>query len=227
MTKENSFIPLQIKERFSASELAQESKALKENYLLRRSCRHFSEQQVDQAVIENLISIASSAPSGANKQPWHFVAISDPELKAEIRKAAEAEEKLFYEERAPQEWLNDLAPLGTDWQKEFLSTAPWLIVVFKEIYGKDESGEKNKHYYVNESVGIASGFLISAIHQLGLVTLTHTPSPMNFLSKILGRPENEKPFLLLPVGYPAESAMVPNISKKDLSENCTFLTAKR
>ena len=139
-----------------------------------------------------------------------------------VREAAEAEEKLFYEERAPKEWLEDLAPLGTDWQKPFLTTAPWLIVVFKEIYGQDENGSKNKHYYVNESVGIASGFLITAIHQLGLATLTHTPSPMNFLSEILERPENEKPFLLLPVGYPQDEMFVPHISKKGLNDISKF-----
>lgn len=220
----NSFIPLKISKSSSPEELKQESKHLLENYRERRSCRHFSDRIVPQEVIENLLSIAGSAPSGANKQPWHFVAVQSSELKTKIRAAAEAEEKLFYSERAPQEWLEDLAPLGTDWEKEFLSTAPWLIIAFKEIYGTDDKGEKNKHYYVNESVGIAAGFLISAIHQLGLVTLTHTPSPMNFLADILERPSYQKPFLLLPVGYPAPEAMVPNISKKSLLEYCTFKT---
>ncbi len=223
MALKERFIPLQTFP-INSEDIEKEAQSLKKNYQRRRSCRHFADQPVPQSVIETLIEIAASAPSGANKQPWHFVAVSCKNTKAQIREAAEAEEKLFYSERAPKEWLEDLAPLGTDWEKEFLTTAPWLIIVFKEIYGKDESGEKNKHYYVNESVGIASGFLISAIHQLGLVTLTHTPSPMNFLSKILERPENEKPFLLLPVGYPAKDAMVPNISKKSLAENCTFLT---
>lgn len=224
MTEKNSFIPLPVSKRLSIEDLQRKALVLKRNYQHRRSCRHFADTPIPKSVIESIIEIAASAPSGANKQPWHFVAVSKSSLKQKIREAAEQEEKLFYQERAPKEWLEDLAPLGTNWEKEFLSTAPWLIIVFKEIYGKDESGEKNKHYYVNESVGIAAGFLISAIHELGLVTLTHTPSPMNFLSKILERPENEKPFLLLPVGYPAEDATVPNIQKKGLSENCTFLT---
>lgn len=207
-----------------ASEKMQEKAAeILNDYRKRRSCRHFSDREVPQEIIEALLQIAGSAPSGANKQPWHFVAVSNQALKDQIREAAEAEEKLFYEERATDEWLKDLEPLGTDWRKEFLSTAPWLVVVFKEIYGQSETGDKQKNYYVNESVGLASGFLISAIHHLGLVTLTHTPSPMNFLSTILKRPENQKPFLLLPIGFPAEGATVPNISKKEMSDYCTFL----
>ncbi|GGH70271.1 nitroreductase family protein [Phaeocystidibacter marisrubri] len=188
----------------------------------RRSVRHMSDQTVPQDVIENLIRVGSSAPSGAHKQPWHFVAISDPNVKAQIRAAAEEEEKAFYSERAPQEWLEDLAPLGTDWEKEFLTTAPWLIVVFKKVYDHHPDGRK-KNYYVQESVGIACGFLLQAIHNAGLVSLTHTPSPMNFLSEILHRPENEKPFLLIPVGYPAKDAEVPDIHRKDLSEVSTFI----
>lgn len=220
---EQAFIPLEFEIKYDSEELNRESALLEEHYLKRRSCRFFSDKEVPESVIKNLLSIASSAPSGANKQPWYFVAVRSQDIKDQIRVAAEAEEKLFYEERAPEEWLKDLAPLGTDWQKPFLSIAPWLIIVFKELYGKDESGEKNKHYYVNESVGIASGFLISAIHQLGLCTLTHTPSPMNFLAEILGRPSHQKPFLLLPVGYPADDATVPNIQKKPFEERSSII----
>lgn len=220
---EEAFIPLEFEIKYNSEELDRESTLLEEHYLKRRSCRFFSDKDVPESVIKNLLSIASSAPSGANKQPWYFVAVRSQDIKDQIRVAAEAEEKLFYEERAPEEWLKDLAPLGTDWQKPFLSVAPWLIIVFKELYGKDESGEKNKHYYVNESVGIASGFLISAIHQLGLCTLTHTPSPMNFLAEILGRPSHQKPFLLLPVGYPADDATVPNIQKKPFEEHSSII----
>ncbi|KAB2813857.1 nitroreductase family protein [Phaeocystidibacter luteus] len=187
----------------------------------RRSVRNISDKAVPRDVIENLIRIASSAPSGAHKQPWHFVAVSDAGLKSKIREAAEEEEKSFYETRAPQEWLDDLAPLGTDWRKEFLTKSPWLIIVFKKVYDNHPEGRK-KNYYVQESVGIACGFLLQAIHEAGLVSLTHTPSPMNFLSEILERPENEKPFLLIPVGYPEEGAEVPDIKRKDLSEVSTF-----
>lgn len=222
MNKE-AFVPLRFEIKYNSEELALESALLEEHYNKRRSCRFFSEKEVPESVIRHLLNIASSAPSGANKQPWYFVAVRSQDLKDKIREAAEAEEKLFYEERAPEEWLKDLAPLGTDWQKPFLSVAPWLIIVFKELYGKDEHGEKNKHYYVNESVGIASGFLISAIHQIGLCTLTHTPSPMNFLAEILGRPNHQKPFLLLPVGYPADDATVPNIQKKAFEEHSSIL----
>ncbi len=183
----------------------------------RRSVRHFSKQDVPIEIIENVVKTASTAPSGANKQPWKFVIVKDPDVRRQIRIAAEKEEKEFYEHRAPQAWLNDLKELGTDWHKEFLEEAPYLIVVFKISY-VDEGGETHKHYYINESVGIASGMLITAIHNAGLVTLTHTPSPMGFLSEILRRPKNEKPFLLLPVGYPAESAHVPDIKRKKFEE---------
>lgn len=188
----------------------------------RRSVRSISRQPVPRNVIENLIRIASSAPSGAHKQPWHFVAISDAEVKRRIRAAAEEEERTFYEERAPQEWLDDLAPLGTDWHKEFLTESPWLIVVFKKVYDNHPEGRK-KNYYVQESVGIACGFLLQAIHEVGLVSLTHTPSPMNFLSEILERPDNEKPFLLIPVGYANPNTTVPDLKRKPLDEVATFL----
>jgi len=183
----------------------------------RRSVRHFSDKPVPLEAIENIVMTASSAPSGANKQPWKFLIVQDKELKRKIRIAAEKEEREFYTKRAPQSWLDDLQELGTSWQKEFLVTAPYLIVVFKVLY-EEKAELKRKHYYVNESVGIACGMLITAIHKAGLVSLTHTPSPMGFLEKILNRPKNEKPFLLLPVGYPAEDAKVPDISKKEFEE---------
>jgi nitroreductase len=183
----------------------------------RRSIRHFSDKPVPKSVIEDLIMTASTAPSGAHKQPWTFCAISDAGIKREIRKAAEKEEYESYHGRMTDEWLADLEPLGTDWHKSFIETVPWIIVVFKKAYDLVD-GQKKKNYYVNESVGIAAGMLIAAIHKAGLATLTHTPSPMNFLQKILDRPENERPFLLMPVGYPAQGAMVPDIRRKDAED---------
>ncbi len=184
----------------------------------RRSVRKFSPKNVPFEVIQNIIKTAGSAPSGANKQPWTFVVVKDQNVKSEIRVAAELEEKISYTGRMSEQWLKDLSPLGTDWHKPFLEIAPYLIVVFKQSYRIDENGEKKSNYYVNESVGIAIGMLITAIHQAGLVTLTHTPSPMNFLKQVLKRPDNEKPVLILPVGYPAEDATVPKITKKSLDE---------
>jgi nitroreductase len=184
----------------------------------RRSVRFFSDRPVSQRVIENIILAAGTAPSGANKQPWRFVAVQDPALKAEIRKAAEAEEREFYARRAGERWLRDLAPLGTDEHKPFLEVAPWLIIVFKMVRDDRPEADSDQVYYINESVGIACGMLITAIHQAGLVTLTHTPSPMKFLAQILRRPEYERPFLLLPVGYPSEDCIVPEITKKPLEE---------
>ncbi len=183
----------------------------------RRSIRSFSDEKFDIELIRTAVRTAGTAPSGANKQPWKFVIVESAGIKKEIRIAAEKEEKESYERRMPQSWLDDLAPLGTDWHKEFLETAPYLIVVFKIDYLKDGK-ELKKHYYVNESVGIATGILLSALQNMGLVTLTHTPSPMNFLQKILSRPSNEKPFLLIPVGYPAKETVVPDISKKKSEE---------
>ena len=195
-----------------------------ESIVTRRSMRFYDVAKgVDRETIEKIIRIASSAPSGANKQPWHFVAVQDPEVKRQIREAAEKEEKVFYEGRAGEKWLKDLEPLATNWQKPFLEEAPWLIVVFRQNYDIDALGVKTKNYYVQESVGIACGFLIASIHMAGLATLTHTPSPMGFLSKILGRPENEKSFLLLPVGYPATDGTVPNIQRKNLDEISDFI----
>lgn len=183
----------------------------------RRSVRDFSEQPVAKEIIHDLIMTASTAPSGAHKQPWTFCAVSDPSIKSEIRKAAEKEEYESYNNRMSEEWLEALKPIGTDWNKPFLEIAPWLIIVFKKPY-ELENGEKKKNYYVNESVGIACGILITAIHNAGLITLTHTPSPMNFLQKILNRPENERAFLILPVGYPAEDAQVPDFGRKTAEE---------
>lgn len=179
----------------------------------RRSLRFFSDKWVPKEIIENLIMTASSAPSGAHKQPWKFCAISNQEIKSAIRKAAEEEEYENYHGRMGEEWLDDLAVFDTDWNKPFLEIAPWLIIVFKKPFDV-ENGKKTKNYYVNESVGIACGFLLSAIHQAGLVSLTHTPSPMNFLQKILNRPSNERAYLLVPVGYPADDAVVPILERK-------------
>lgn len=188
----------------------------------RRTCRDFSDRPVPKEVIEHIIMAASTAPSGAHKQPWTFCVVSDPGLKMQIRAAAEKEEKESYEGRMSEEWLKDLAPIGTDWQKPFLEIAPYLIIVFKRSYEFESNGHKHQNYYVTESVGLACGFLLAAIHNAGLVALTHTPSPMNFLSKILNRPENEKPFLLIPVGYAVEECWVPDLKRKDLNEVVQF-----
>jgi iodotyrosine deiodinase len=188
----------------------------------RRSLRQFSDKPVPREVIEHLVMTAASAPSGAHKQPWTFCVVSDPALKRRIREAAEKEEYENYHGRMSDEWLEDLRALGTDWEKPFLEVAPYLIVVFKKAYDLDAAGRRHKNYYVNESVGLAAGFLLTAIHHAGLVALTHTPSPMNFLQRILERPENERPFLLIPVGYPAKDAIVPNIARKAKEEVLEF-----
>ena len=189
----------------------------------RRSVRDFSTDDFPIDIIKNCIKSASTAPSGANKQPWHFVVVKDPIIKRKIRKAAEIEEKEFYEVRAPKEWLDDLNQFGTDWNKPFLEKAPYLIVVFSKKFDINDDGTKRKNYYVSESVGIASGLLLAALHNAGLVTLTHTPSPMAFLSDILNRPPSDKPYLIIPVGFPSENAEVPNIKKKTFKEICTIL----
>jgi len=201
--------------RFSIEESLERSKAYFELLDQRRSVRHFADTAVPIEVINHIIMTGSTAPSGAHKQPWTFCVVSDPAIKKEIRVAAEKEEKESYTSRMSEAWLRDLAPLGTDWQKPFLEIAPYLIIVFKKAYDLDADGNKCKNYYVNESVGLATGFLISAIHNAGLVTLTHTPSPMDFLQKILNRPKNERAFLLLPVGYPAADVQVPDIARKE------------
>ncbi len=189
----------------------------------RRTVRAFSDRPVPREVIENCLRTAGSAPNGANLQPWHFVAVSDAALKSKIRIAAEEEENEFYTHRAPNEWLQALAALGTDAAKPFLETAPWLIAIFAQPYQVLPDGRKLKHYYATESVGIATGFLIAAVHRAGLVSLTHTPSPMGFLNKLLDRPAQEKPFLLLVVGHPADDAQVPDIQRKSLGEISSFL----
>ncbi|MGK2857119.1 MAG: nitroreductase family protein [Thermoanaerobaculia bacterium] len=203
--------------RLSEAEMIERAREFLGTALRRRSVREFSSDPIPDEVIELAIRAAASAPSGANMQPWKFVVVRDPELKRRIRIAAEQEEKESYERRMPDEWLAALAPLGTDWHKEFLEIAPLLIVVFREDYHLDGEA-KIHHYYVGESVGIASGMLLAALNAAGLATLTHTPSPMGFLREILGRPANEKPFLLIPVGYPAGGATVPRIRKKPLDE---------
>ncbi|MCL4113863.1 UNVERIFIED_CONTAM: hypothetical protein GTU68_043613 [Idotea baltica] len=202
--------------------MLEESIAFFEKMKTRRSIRDFSEEEVPTLVIENIIRTASSAPSGAHKQPWTFCAISTPSIKRKIRIAAEQEEKINYAGRMSDEWLEDLEPFGTDWQKPFLEHAPWLIAVFKKSYELHPDQSRSKNYYVNESVGLATGFLLAAIHHAGLVALTHTPSPMQFLEQILERPSNEKAFLLIPVGYPAPDAQVPDLIRKDLSEISIF-----
>lgn len=188
----------------------------------RRSVREFSDSHVPREVIENLIKTASTAPSGAHKQPWTFCVVENPEIKKQIRIAAEEEEFESYDSRMSSDWIEDLKPLGTDWRKPFLETAPYLIIVFRRIYELDSDNKKKNNYYVQESVGIATGFLLAAIHNAGLVSLTHTPSPMNFLTKTLNRPANEKPYLLIPVGYPADDCWVPDLKRKGLEDICVF-----
>lgn len=217
------FVPLAIK-RVSPDEQSAQATAFYEMLRTRRTVRDFAPDPVPFELIETAIRTAAAAPSGANRQPWHFVAVANPEMKRRIREAAEAEEREFYGHRAPEEWLEALQPLGTDWRKPFLEIAPWLIIVFREDYGLMVSGEKQKNYYVMESVGIACGFLLAALHAAGLATLTHTPSPMGFLAQILNRPKNEKPYLLIPIGYPAQGAQVPNIHKKPLAKVMTVIS---
>ena len=210
------------KPTLSDDEMLERSNTFFEWINTRRSVREFSDQKVSKAVIENIIKSASTAPSGAHKQPWTFCVIENPEIKKQIRIAAEQEEYESYESRMSSEWIDDLKPLGTDWHKPFLETAPYLIVIFRRIFEFGTDGKKKNNYYVQESVGIATGFLIAAIHNAGLVTLTHTPSPMGFLSKVLNRPENEKPFLLLPVGYPAKECWVPDLKRKNIEDIAIF-----
>ena len=216
-------IPLPAYREYPVDEMLSRSQLLYEDLLRRRSVRNFSDKQVPKKIIDNCIAAANSAPSGANKQPWHFVVVSNSLIKKKIRVAAEEEEREFYSSRAPQEWLDALSQLGTDANKPFLETAPYLIVIFSKSLDVMPDGTKLKTYYASESTGIATGFLINAIHNAGLVCLTHTPSPMKFLNDILGRPQNEKPFLILVVGYPAENAMVPDIVRKELKEVTTYL----
>jgi len=210
-------IPLPDARRLPEPDMRRRADEFRDLMQSRRTVRDFDSRPVPRAVIEACIAAAGTAPSGANQQPWHFVAVSDPDVKRRIREAAETEEREFYERRAPEEWLDALRPVGTDWQKPFLETAPWLIAIFVQKWSRDAAGGKVKHYYPAESVGIATGMLITALHTAGLATLTHTPSPMGFLNEILERPaEDERPFLLLVVGHSANGARVPAIERKPL-----------
>ena len=221
--KKYSTVPLDFERRHD-KESAFRGRAMLDSLRRRRSIREFSSDSVPRPLIEIAVATAATAPSGANRQPWHFVAVSDPAIKAKIREAAETEEREFYEGgRATEEWLEALAPLGTGWEKPFLETAPWLVAVFKEVHGVAKDSSKITNYYVNESVGIACGLFINAIHHMGLVTLTHTPQPMRFLNEILGRPKNERPFILFPVGYPVDDCTVPDISKKPIEDVLTWV----
>jgi nitroreductase len=217
------FVPLTTYREYPIEEMKQRAASFRKEMQRRRTVRYFSNRPVPREVIEDCLLVAGSAPSGANLQPWHFVVVSDPIIKRQIREAAEKEEHEFYHGRAPQEWLEALAPLGTDEQKPYLETAPYLIVIFAQSYGLLPDGRKVKNYYVTESVGIATGMLIAAIHHAGLVSLTHTPNPMGFLNQALGRPENERPIMILVVGYPADDVVVPEIGKKTLQEIATFM----
>lgn len=217
-----SFIPYSLYIEYPPDEMAERARKFRDEMQRRRSVREFSSRIIPEGVIEDCIRAAITAPNGANLQPWHFVVVRDPELKKKIRIAAEKEEKEFYSNRAPDEWLQVLHPLGTDEKKPFLEEAPCLIAIFSKSFGYTDSGEKIKHYYVKESTGIATGMLITALHHAGLASLTHTPSPMGFLNELLGRPDNERPFLLLVTGYPARDVSVPDIKKKALEESTTF-----
>lgn len=223
---EPRFVPLSTYEEYPADVMQQRVNAFAAQLQRRRTARQFSARPVPRSIIEKCLLAAGTAPSGAHQQPWHFVAIADPATKARIRAAAEEEERDFYQRRAPQEWLDALRPLGTDQHKPYLEIAPWLIAIFLRRFARLPDGRKVKHYYTDESVGIATGFLIAAVHAAGLVSLTHTPSPMGFLTEILGRPKDiERPYLLLVVGYPAADAVVPDIVRKPLTEIVTFLAA--
>lgn len=215
-------VPLSTYRRFPEAEMLERALAFRDEIRRRRTVRLFSAEPVPRAVIDACLEAAGTAPSGANLQPWHFVVVSDSHTKRRIREAAEREEHDFYHHRAPPEWLAALEPLGTDEHKPYLEAAPWLIAIFARRFGERPDGSKVTHYYVNESVGIATGFLIAALHHAGLATLTHTPSPMGFLNEVLNRPASERPFLLLVAGYPAADATVPDIARKPLAEIATY-----
>ena len=216
-------VPLEDYREYSVDEMRERVERFFADVARRRTVREFSDRPVPRDIIETALKAAGTAPSGANLQPWHFVVVSNAETKKKIREAAEAEEREFYEHRASPEWLAALEPLGTDSSKPFLETAPCLIAVFLQKYGRLEDGRKVKHYYPTESTGLATGILITALHRAGLATLTHTPSPMKFLNEILGRPKSERPFLLLVVGYPKRGARVPDINRKSLDEFTSFV----
>lgn len=218
-----NFVPLTTYREYPLEEMRERAKSLYADLRRRRTIRQFSNRPVPQEIIEHCLLTAGTAPSGANMQPWHFVVVSDPDVKRRIREAAEKEEHDFYHHRAPPEWLDALAPLGTDEHKPYLESAPYLIVIFAKRYEVLPDGTKLKTYYSQESVGIATGMLITAVHNAGLASLTHTPSPMGFLTEVLERPENERAFLILVVGYPADDASVPNIDKRSIGEIATFV----
>lgn len=221
---EPRFLPLSTYQELTPELMQDRVTAFEAHLQRRRTVRQFSDRAVPRSIIEKCLLCAGTAPSGAHQQPWHFVAIADPAIKAKIRIAAEHEEREFYHRRAPQEWLDALRPLGTDEHKPYLETAPWLIAIFLKRFTRLADKRKLKHYYTDESVGIATGFLIAAVHAAGLVSLTHTPNPMGFLTEILGRPKGvERPYMLLVVGYPGEDARVPDIARKPLGEIATFL----
>lgn len=222
MAIEKDFVPYDNYEKYPVEQMRRRARAFYEEIKQRRTVRNFSTEKVPRTIINDCLMAAGTAPNGANRQPWHFVVVEDAGIKSEIREAAEKEEREFYENRAPDAWLEALEPLGTDADKPFLEQAPYLIAIFSERYGIDDEGEKVKNYYVKESVGIATGFLIAALHHAGLATLTHTPSPMGFLNQILDRPANERPFLLLVVGYPSEGVTVPDIDKKPLEQIVSY-----
>lgn len=202
--------------RFSPQEMQERARTLREHMVRRRTVRHFSSEALPPGIIEDAIAVAASAPSGANQQPWTFVVVRDPDTKAKIREAAEHEERQSYGGRMSEEWLRELEPIGTSWEKPHITEAPALIIPFEHVWGYGADGSRVKHYYAAESMGIAVGFLLAALHQAGLATLTHTPSPMKFLRDLLGRPDNERPFVLIPVGFPADDALVPDITRKPL-----------
>jgi nitroreductase len=221
---EYRFLPLSDYREYPPEEMARRAREFAGEMKRRRTVRDFASRAVPRSLIEDCLCAAGTAPSGANQQPWHFVAVSEPAVKRRIREAAEAEEREFYAHRAPPEWLEALAPLGTDASKPFLEVAPWLIAVFIRRFERLLGGAKRKHYYTDESVGLATGFLVAALHHAGLVSLTHTPSPMKFLNDILGRPKDiERPFLLLVTGYPAPDARVPDIARRPLEDFCSFV----
>ena len=220
---EPSFVPLPSRARRSPVEMLRHAEAFRDALATRRSVRSFSSEPVPREVLERCLEAALTAPSGANLQPWHFVLVGDTATKREIREAAEAEEREFYSHRAPEQWLSALEPLGTDAHKPFLESAPWLIAIFVQKSGTGPDGQKIKHYYPIESVGLAAGMLITALHLAGLGTLTHTPSPMKFLNQILHRPSNERPFLLLVAGYPEDGTVVPDIQRRPFSQSVTVV----
>jgi nitroreductase len=222
MPGKHPFVPLEFQE-FPQPEMRRRAREFYETMRRRRSVRHFSDRPVPVEIVHEAIRTAGTSPSGAHKQPWHFALVGDPHIKRQIREAAEAEERESYEHRMPDAWLEDLEPLGTDWHKPFLTTCPWLIVVFSQPYGLDPAGPggKKKHYYVQESVGISVGMLLTALHVAGLATLTHTPSPMGFLQRILRRPDNERAYMLVALGYPAPACEVPDLTRKALGDILT------